>query len=622
MILNAIRKFSVTKKIFFAITLLLVSTVLVIGVFVQRQSREMYSESLDQAVRLIVQKYSADVEDSFQRAESLKNMMKTEILSFAPQMEAENDIFRKYKLYLDLKKKMDSLCGYAIGQDSAYCSYLFLHSNFPIASLFSAPDHERLYENSVNNKTGFFVCSDEMILNEDWFLAASNNQGATYWFTISENSHIMMSAASLSDAFLIDGRAARYSLGTLVVSIDLSQIVGIGGNAAPVDGMEFLITDCNYRILYAKDSSFSGENLGYLMGVEELSSPLTDAGQRVTLGGKSFRLWRQKILDEMYLFTFLPEENFNKHIWLGMQTVLWVLFLVFLVEFIIAAIFSGVISRPIRRLSEHIKNSVIPKPIVYEAQAEDEIGVLYKAYNEMVEKQEELITQIYDSSERQKKLKYQMLQAQVNPHFLYNTLDSVSCMAMMNGEKDLSRTLSALAKLFRYNISHPDELVTLREEIKMVNNYIGIQQFRYENHLCFTCEIPETMLQVKVPKTILQPLVENGIFYGSLNTDGRRHISIYAEFITKTGEVSMGVEELARIYICNEYEKGKDLPEVDIGKMNDYLNGTCELKRRNGGLGILNVQERIRISFGEIYGIHYERNENQVIAVIELPVFI
>ena len=622
MILNAIRKLSVTMKIFFATTLLLVSTVLLIGIFVQRQSRAMYSESLDQAVQLIIQKYSADVEDSFQCVEALKNMMKTEILSFAPQMEEENDIFKKYKLYLDLKEKMDSLCGYAIGQDSAYCSYLFLHSDFPIAALFSAPDYERLYENSVNKKTGFFIYSDEMISNEDWFLAASNNQGSTYWFTVPGNSQIVMNAASLSDFFLIDGRAVHYSLGTLVVGIDLSQIVGTDRSNTPVDGMDFLITDSDYRVLYAKDASFSGKNLGYLIEEKELSSPYTDAGQRVTADGKSFRLWRQKISDEMYLFTFLPEENFSEHVWLNMQTVLWMLILIFLVEFILAAIFSGVISRPIRRLSEHIKNSAVPKPIAYSSQTEDEIGILYRSYNEMVEKQEELITQIYDSSERQKKLKYQMLQAQVNPHFLYNTLDSVSCMAMMNGEKELSRTLSALAKLFRYNISHPDELVTLGDEIEMVNNYIGIQQFRYEDHLCFTCEIPETMLLAKIPKTILQPLVENGIFYGSVNTDGRRHISIHAEFITKTGEISLRVEELARIYICNECEKRKDLPEVDIGQMNDYLNGMCELKRRNGGLGILNVQERIRLSFGEIYGIHYERNKNQVIAVIDLPVFI
>lgn len=610
---------TLTQKIFLVTTLLFLSAILLIGGFIYRQSHAMYAESLDKAVQLIVQKYSSDIEESFQRSETLKNTLKMEIMSFAPQMEAEEDIFEQHKLYLRLTERMDILCGHALGQDSAYRSYLLLHSDFPLASIFPAPDSSRLYDTSAKSAAKFHIFSDEYLKDDEWFQSASENQSSAYWYASPENNHVMMSASGLSDVFLVDGKAKRYSLGTLVVSIDISQIVAYDSDNTFIEEVEILITDSDYRILYSDDTSLLNRSLDSLIKEQKLLSSYTDTNQRVTMDGNAYHLWRQTILDDMYLFTIMPEERFSEQIWGSMQTILWLLSITLLVEFILAAFFSGLISRPIRRLSTHIKKSPAPTPIPYASHKQDEIGILYHTYNEMAEKQEQLIEQIYESAEQQRRLKYRMLQAQVNPHFLYNTLDSVSCMAMIKGEKELSHTLSALAKLFRYNIHQPDQLVTLQEELEMVHHYIGIQQFRYEDKLCFTCEVPEEMMVTKVHKMILQPLVENGIFYGSVNEDGRRHISIRAEFVIRTETTSSKKEELVQIRICNERDKLMNSSGADVEQMNDYLNGTCELKRRNGGLGVLNVQERIRLSFGEAYGIHFELEENQVAAVVELP---
>ena len=617
-----IRKSSVEQKIFFSTTLILISSILITGAFVQKQSRSLYAESLDKAIQLIVQKYSTEIEECFKSAEDLRDTLKLECLSFVPRMEKEQDVTQNYRIYLELKEKVELLCEVTLGQNSAYNCYLFLNSELPISSLFGSPGIDQLYSNSLKNDLLFAIYSDERLKEEEWFQTAMVNKDYTYWFASPENNHIMLSISNLSDTFLINGQAIHCAMGTLVVSIDVSRSAEEYKDNSITNDMEMIITDADYRILYAEDSSLVDHNFINLIEEKDALSVHADTYQIITINGQEYCLWKKAFLNDMHLFTLLPEQNFSKHIQLNIQIVLLLFLIVLLAEVILSALFLGMITRPIRRLSAHINNSSIPTPIPYVWKTEDEISTLYRAYNEMVQKQELLIQEIYDSSMNRKKLEYQLLQAQINPHFLYNTLDSVSCAAILNGEKELSRILSVLAKLFRYNVNQPEQLVTLYDELEMVNYYIEIQQFRYENRVCFTCHIPEEMEFIKVPKMIIQPLVENGIFYGRANEDGLHHISIHAKFDANMEGICKKKEELVSIWICNDHQKRENSLEDDIKKLNNYLDGNCEIERRNSGLGILNVQQRIRLSFGENYGIHYRQMGNQIAAVIELPVYI
>lgn len=212
-------------------------------------------------------------------------------------------------------------------------------------------------------------------------------------------------------------------------------------------------------------------------------------------------------------------------------------------------------------------------------------------------------------------------QAYINPHFLYNTLDSVSCAALIDGKKHLSEVLSSLAKLFRYNITRPEQLVTLREDFEMVNKYIEIQQFRYDGHIRLSSEISPEVMCTKVSKTILQPLVENGIQYGGMNAEGNYCISIWVGFAEEAQDNTGQKDNLVTIRICNEYHNIADSQEKIVEVLNDYLCDKCDLKRKSSGMGIMNVHQRIRLAFGEQYGIHYELGKECIAAVIRLPFF-
>lgn len=608
-------KLTMTMKIFCTTALILFSSIVVTGGFVHNQSRRMYSESLDKAIQLIMEKNSSAIMDYFRRADALGNTMNTQIRAFFPQIQYETDVIQNYRTYLSLKNETEAFCSAILGQDSAYCCYLLLHSGFPMSKLFRSPGSSLFYDNTMSGNESLFLYSDEELKEEEWFQNAQMSDGDSYWFTSPENKDMILSACSLGDVFMINGEVMDCRLGTLVISIDISRIIENFDNDIFADETGIFITDSDYRIIYSEDPSLLSDHF-FSLTEEKESSPT------ITMGETSYRLWEQVMPNDMRLFILVPEQTFNSQIWVNLQTILLVFFIVLLAEILLTALFTRIITKPIRKLSTHMKNISAPAPIAHNYQARDEIGILYYTYNEMAEKNELLIQQIFDYSEHQKKLKYQMLQAQINPHFLYNTLDSVSCAALINGENQLSDVLSTLASLLRYNMNQPDHLVTLHEELEMVKDYITIQQFRCDNRIHIDYNISSEAAFTKLPKTILQPLVENSIFYGSTNAEGCWKILIHADIGPAPEMVSMKNSNMVSIRICNEHEDLENALDADVEQLNNYLHGNCELKRRSSGLGILNVQQRIHLAFGENYGIHYERMGENIAAVVTLPFFI
>ena len=230
----------------------------------------------------------------------------------------------------------------------------------------------------------------------------------------------------------------------------------------------------------------------------------------------------------------------------------------------------------------------------------------------MVEKQEALIQQTMDYAEKQKQLKFQILQAQINPHFLYNALDSVGCAAMLQGQTLLTDTLSCLVSLLRYNINDPEQLVTLAEELQIVEDYISIQRFRYGNLLLYSSQIREEAGKSRIPKTIVQPLVENAVQYGGRAPDGSCRISLLAEYDGEKGDIV--------IRIRNDVSSGKAAGNL-AALLNAYLSGQRQIERNSSGLGIINVQQRIQFVFGEAYGLRYEGDGESIVCIVMLPCF-
>lgn len=257
------------------------------------------------------------------------------------------------------------------------------------------------------------------------------------------------------------------------------------------------------------------------------------------------------------------------------------------IALLLSYLLSRNLSRPILRMQEHMKevergNFDIQVPV----DSTREIGRLARAFNLMVVRIRELMGQVVKEQEFKRKSELNALQAQINPHFLYNTLDSIIWMAENKKSDEVVRMTSALARLFRASISKGSELVPIRNEIEHISNYLTIQKMRYRDKLDFKIEVDPGILQFPTLKVLLQPLVENAIYHGIKNKYGTGVIRI-------AGERSGG---LIRLHVI---DNGVGMNEEQARKWLMPGDG----RREGKGVGMINVHERIQLYFGKEFGI-------------------
>ncbi|WP_339294253.1 sensor histidine kinase [Paenibacillus sp. FSL W7-1279] len=259
----------------------------------------------------------------------------------------------------------------------------------------------------------------------------------------------------------------------------------------------------------------------------------------------------------------------------------------------VGVLFSVVISRnltrPIKKLQEKMMevekgNFDIRVPVGHSR----EISGLARSFNVMVLKVKELMDQIVIEQEIKRKSELNALQAQINPHFLYNTLDSIIWMAESKKHDEVILMTSALARLFRASLSKGREMIPIATEVEHITNYLKIQQMRYQDKIRFTLDMDRELYPYLTLKVLLQPLVENAIYHGIKNKEGPGTITI-------TGRLQ---DDRIRFQVMD------DGIGMDRSKVETLLISTGSQHSRNS-VGIANVHQRIQLYFGAEYGLRY-----------------
>lgn len=279
------------------------------------------------------------------------------------------------------------------------------------------------------------------------------------------------------------------------------------------------------------------------------------------------------------------------------------LLFVFLTAFFSSFLLSHMVSRPIQGLAKAMKD--------FETKAEEfsyqpvhgssEILALSDSFGHMVVQIQELMEKVRNEEITLRKTELKALQAQINPHFLYNTLDAIGWLCEEERNKDAVEMVNALARLFRISISKGHELIPIEKEVEHARSYLMIQNFRYKNQFVYSFDIEEECLSYLCNKITLQPIIENAIYHGinRMVDEGRIDIKIFREgeaivFTVADNGVGMSREQCAGI-----------------------------LKREPGdqtGIGIKNVNDRIKIYFGEEYGITIDSEEDEgTVVSIRMP---
>ena len=328
--------------------------------------------------------------------------------------------------------------------------------------------------------------------------------------------------------------------------------------------------------------------------MNRFGSPPESAESRreITSGGVDYPILQNQAATGWRMFKIIP----MRALYAEAQKTLWMNLLgtvfIFLLSCLLLVFIIQRVVHPVNHLAETMAHYTINQEIKpVDETRPDEIGRLYRSFSTMQNHIQRLITQKYELQIREKQARIEALQAQVNPHFLNNTLQTITGLAVEHNAPDIERIVSALSGILRYSLTKSQKLVTIREEIEIVERYVYIQKFRYGDRINLQLDCREETLRCLIPVLTLQLAVENAVKHG---------------LETKIGH---GV---VRIFDRDGGDGDLELCVADNGagvtdeKLRQLQNSLLE---RNGdgngwsGSGLINMNERIRGVWGERYGL-------------------
>ena len=272
------------------------------------------------------------------------------------------------------------------------------------------------------------------------------------------------------------------------------------------------------------------------------------------------------------------------------QVIVGLIFALLFSAFMSAVIYfllSRTVTRPVRRLVASMqKFEKQAETFEYKADMSNvaEFQTLSTSFEHMVLMIQSLVEKVHNEEIVLRKTELKALQAQINPHFLYNTLDSIQWMCEQDNSKDAVKMVGALAKLFRISISHGNEFITISDELKHAESYLIIQSYRYKNQFTYSFDVDKSVLDCMCNKITIQPFIENAIYHG-------------LDRMVDEGEIKIIVER-----------RGKDIAIIvkdnGLGMTEEQCKAVLQKGRSDSkGIGVKNVDDRLKIYFGEEYGI-------------------
>ncbi|MFD0680220.1 MULTISPECIES: cache domain-containing sensor histidine kinase [unclassified Paenibacillus] len=441
------------------------------------------------------------------------------------------------------------------------------------------------------------------LTEQEWFKEAQLAQGRVA-ISSSHVQHVFRNEYTwvVSISRQLMGNAGDGRTGVLLVDLnynlinDLCKQIRLGqrGYIFILDPAGDLIYHPQQQIIYTQLKS---ENIPMILSSQDSSIIIGEGSERkmYTIRTTSFG-W--KIVG----VTYLDELVSNKRE-IQFSSALWG-FVCLIIALAISILLSFTLTKPIKKLDAHMKQVEKGDFNIRAAiESTNEIGKLARTFNLMIGKIKDLMNQIVYEQETKRISELKALQAQIQPHFLYNTLDSIIWMAEMSKMEDVVKMTSALSKLLRSSISKGEELVPISVELEHIRNYLTIQNIRYRNKFSYTIEVDPSILNCKILKIVLQPLVENAIYHGIKHKVDTGHIRI-------TGQQSNGV------VILKVIDDGIGMESEKVKTLLSNVN----LTEGGKGVGLHNVNQRVQLYFGDPYGLEFESEQEEgTTAILRIP---
>lgn len=387
----------------------------------------------------------------------------------------------------------------------------------------------------------------------------------------------------------------------------------VGNKSVSESGLDEMLSDANRIVKKLEQQTVSLPNDNQLKGVKKYLTNLESYKERIEAnleeGNKyedNIEIWE----NDVQIVTALLQESIYQYLYyeiadlqqsraayqdffLEMIRITVMVFIAILILILILSYFIPLsISQPIRELSgvtEQVAKGNLS--VRSDIRSGAEINMLSDSLNTMIDKINKLLEQVTEEQIRLRKAEFELLQAQINPHFLYNTLDAIIWLAEAGDEKKVVSMVGSLSEFFRTSLNRGKDIISIRKELQHVRSYLEIQHVRYQDILQYEIDVPEELYSYSIPKITIQPLVENALYHGIKNK-------------RRSGSIKISGHREADYFVIQVEDNGVGMSKERFWQVKEGINNKNLSKQDS--FGLYNVNERIHLNFGDDYGIAVE----------------
>ena len=444
---------------------------------------------------------------------------------------------------------------------------------FP-SSIYLEDNYDRFY---TNNTIYFSTKNQYLAKKECLFSQALKNHGKMVFGYFPDSPATFTMARTV---YQLDIRNPNSCIGFFICDISTSSFFNIFGYHRDQDAISYILTDTENQVI-ANSSPFTNEEFS------QLSSSQTFPCQ----SGDLLMYKYATHYPELKIYVMLNEAMLFENTYHSFSIQLFIILLSMALIIVIILLTARKIEKQFSSFIQKIaETNQIDSHAYITVSSEDEFAQLASVYNAMLKRIHTLIQTVYEQELLKTTAEIKSLQAQINPHFLYNTLVSISSLIDLNHPEDAKKALSCLAHVMRASIKGK-EILTLREDLSFIQDYLFIQKLRFRDKILFLVEIPDELLDCCIPKLCIQPLIENSIIHGTAPLLEKGMIAILGEKQENSIQISVR-------------DNGVAIPPNIRDRINHYDDSDhSEDENSHQSIGLINIQKRIRLLYGSPYGL-------------------
>ena len=572
----------------FALPLILVLLILfwMTVPFLGKEYTGMMKQSVEQSFDQAASFVSSYVQNMKLLAQIVENNREVQTILFSESFHGNRQVDEQYFEFYSLNRALDMI----EISNSIYRFSIYI----PDDILYSNNEYYFLKESELNQRVDYDEIIDSMEKGFDYISVGSckvnpNDEKKTDMITLF---HPIRDEYRVSRGYwicTINVEASRFR--QVVDQADLSE----AGLTCIMDGRGRNMVSSNDQLysLIQKEEFFQNEkNVSW---------------QRVKLADRDYYTIRQRLADNgLRLFSMIPVKEYESQYRILLLLIVLLVLVLVVVIVISSYLLAGYYVNRLRILGMEMQNlqagnlnAQLP-----DTREQDEIEEVYHHFNFMVEEVQRLMQEQYKLGKNVQAAEIRALQAQINPHFLYNTLDLVNWIAMDYGAEEIEKIAWNLARFYRLSLNHGKSLISIQEEVEHTQVYVNLQNYHYDDAITMTTEVDEDLKDLACLNIILQPFVENSIVHGIAENPGITECNIHVGIHRQGDDILIRVDD--------------DGPGMTDQQMEDAVS--MDSRKLEKGYGIKNINFRIKLCFGEQYGVCYESRLGEgTTAFIRIP---